>query len=579
MPRDRGTESRRQTILAILLVTAVCVSVGLSRHLIASRQSPFSVKSLPIRHEELGCPPTATAWSIPDYPAIEAMREHIVHSFKLCETKFDGVEGTVWGLLPAQEYGMMFVRDTSTTAPALQYFYGDDYVRTPLEEFLRRQYGPDTPGADGDIPGDGAISAVVGADAHVDKATAVSDEETHLIHAAYSYYRATGGIDWLRKKLAGEAIIVRLNRALDWLFAHRFDSAHQLIKRGHTTDWGDIKFEPSTNPTDLDPLNDHWTCSVYDQALAYRALLELAEMNRVVGDKHRALDLEQRAEQLRLATNLHLWNSRGGFYLVHLHLTQLAHRFREEEMIGIGNALAVYCGITAPDQGQQILANLERARLAAGARKPGVSLYPAYPAGFFAHAQMSPGEYQNGGVWDWWGGVQIAAEFENGSSSLALAHLRMVAQDWAQHPRQIFEWQMPQTSEGWGAENYASAAATMAEAIVQGLFGVRIQEEGVKLRPRLGRHEGRIRVIQPASGFYVSYDYWYTPDLIVLNYGSNHPQTLEIGVLLPPGENTERVSIDGVVVLHRMETLVRDRYCVFEAPSAVHQAVITFKGD
>ena len=431
---------------------------------------------------------------------------------------------------------------------------------------------------DGDIPGEGAISAVIAPDRQIDKATVVSDEETHLIHAAYLYYRITGSSDWLKKELAGEPIITRLNSALDWLYTHRFDSAFQLIKRGHTTDWGDVKFEPSLNPTDLEPLTDHWVCSIYDQALAYRALLELAEMNQVLGDASQARELQERAQQLRLSTNESLWNPHGGFYSVHLHLTPLKHAFQEEQIISISNALVAYVGLSDPARNSEIFVSLEKARLAAEACKPGVSLYPPYPAGFFSHVQMSPGEYQNGGLWDWWGGVQMTAEFENGHSSLALAHLRMVAQDWAQHPQQIFEWQIPHTGEGWGAENYASAAATVAEAIVRGLFGVTIEKDVLKLQPRLREHEGQIRVVQPASGFYVSYDYGCGSDFILLDYGSNHPRPLEIKVLLPPGKETERVSIDDFSISHRMETLAEDSYCAFRAPSGVHRIFITFSG-
>ncbi len=571
-------ESKKQAIVTVSFLSTVLATVILSHLLMPPRGTRSPTSWPPIDLEELGDPPTATVWYIPDYPAIEAMRENILYTLQLCETEFKGLEGPVHGLLPAREYGMIFIRDTSTMMPALQYFYSEEYLRTPIEEFLRRQYGPDTKSIDGDIPGGGAISAVIGPDGHIDKATAVSDEETHLIHAAYLYYRATGGADWLQKELRGEAIIARLNRALDWLYTQRFSNVHQLIKRGHTTDWGDIKFEPSLKPTDLDPLTDHWTCSVYDQALAYRALLELAEMNQVLGDEQRARELQERAQQLRLSTNDSLWSPQRGFYLIHLHVTPLKHPFPEEEMISIANALVVHVGLTDPARGQEIFSNLERARLDAGASKPGVSLYPPYPCGFFAHVQMAPGEYQNGGLWDWWGGVQITAEFESGCSSLALAHLRMVAQDWAWHPRQIFEWQMPQTSEGWGAENYGSAAATMGEAIVRGLFGVIIEDDGVRLQPRLRKHEGRIRVLQPASGFYASYDYLYDSDFIILDYGSNHPWPLKIKLLLPLGKEVGKVSIDGLSASHRLETLVEDSYCAFEAPSGVHRVVVIFNG-
>jgi hypothetical protein len=405
----------------------------------------------------------------------------------------------------------------------------------------------------------------------------VSDEELHLINAAYRYYTMVGGFGWLRKEVRGETVLSRLNRALDWLYANRYHPATGLIKRGHTTDWGDVKFEPSASPTDLDPDADHWTCSIYDQAMTYRALLQLAEMNGAIGASARAEDLRQRAEALRLSTNRRLWSEQLESYRIHLHVTPLSHPFPEDEMISISNALAAYVGLSDLSRSADLLASLERARLRAGASKPGLSIYPPYPPGFFSHPQMSAGEYQNGGLWDWWGGVQITAEFENGESSTALAHLRMVARDWAKHPGLIFEWQMPSSGHGWGSPNYASAAATMAEAIVTGLYGVTIERDAISLRPRLGKHDGQVRVVQPASGLYLSYNHTHRQGAVILDYGSNHHNAIDVAVLLPRGREVERVSIDGHEVSYRVETLLEDRYCAFSGDSGVHRVVLTFK--
>ena len=104
-----------------------------------------------------------------------------------------------------------------------------------------------------------------------------------------------------------------------------------------------------------------------------------------------------------------------------------------------------------------------------------------------------------------------------------------------------------------------------------------IGQQEVTLQPRLSKHDGRIRVIQPASGLYVSYDYVYAPEFILLDHGTNHPAPLQIRVLLPRGKKIEEVSIDGSRIDHHMETVHQDNYCAFEAPSGVHRAVITLK--
>ena len=66
----------------------------------------------------------------------------------------------------------------------------------------------------------------------------------------------------------------------------------------------------------------------------------------------------------------------------------------------------------------------------------------------------------------------------------------------------------------------------MAEAVVRGLLGVYVEQDSVTLRVRLGKHHGRIGVVQPATGIYVAYDYKHDSGFVVLDYGANHPYPL-----------------------------------------------------
>lgn len=527
-----------------------------------------------------------TFWRFPDYPRLSTMRENIVQTFRRCEIEFTSPTGErIQGLVPGPEYPMIFARDTSTIIATARYFYPNERLRTPIEEFLRRQYGPETVSdEDGYAAGEGATSAVIAPDGHIDKATAVSDEETSLVHAAYVYYQAAGGSEWLREELSGRTVIARLNAALDWLYAHRFDETSGLIKRGHTTDWGDVKMEPTGgNPTDIDPQADGWACSIFDQALTYRALLELAEMNEAAGDRKRAESLRQKAAALHAQANLHLWQPEVGFYRTHLHLTPLRHPFNEDEMVSIAGAVAVHCGLADEAQARAIFRKLEMARLAARSPKPGLTLYPPYPTGTFAAPNMCAGCYQNGGLWDWWGGVQISAEFANGHSRQALAHLKQVADDWSQHPGEIYEWQEVPSGLGHGLAHYASAAGTVGEAIIGGLYGVALERESLTLNVRLGRHPGYIRAYQQATDHYIAYNYAYSGREIVLDYGTNHPGPFTIRLLLPENRNLklevggwmlERAEVDGEEVPFNVERQGDDVYCALSAPVGVHRLVV-----
>ena len=519
-----------------------------------------------------------TTWQLPRLAEVELMNSTISEVLRACEVEFTGAFGDpVWGFVPGSDYPMIFVRDTSTLLWTAAHYYGDARLVTPIEEFLRRQYDEKSRSdEDGVLAGAGAISAVIAPDAHIDKATAVSDEEAHLIHAAYVYYETVGGVPWLSKAIRGRTVVDRLSDALEWLWSHRLDAQTGLIKRAHTTDWGDVKIEPASNPTDIDPERDHWTASLYDQALAYRALRELAEMNQAVGDGRRADELLGRAEELRRRAQEVLWQPERGFFCTHVHLTPLEHPFDEDEMVSIANAVAVRCGLADERQALSIFARLEQARVEAGARKPGVVLFPPYPEGTFAEARMAPGHYQNGALWDWWAGWQILAEFEMGRSDMARTHLLQVADEWAGHVGQVFEWQMIDDHSGFGPADYAGAAGTVGQSVLQGLFGVYVTHGGVTLQPRLASWEGFVRVHQPATGRYAAYRYTPRADNLYLDYGTSGPAPVDIAVLVPENHAVQQVYVDGVAIPHTLSARGDDVYCVIEAPTGIHRVRLAF---
>src|SRR5262249_43089601 len=180
---------------------------------------------------------------------------------------YTGVNGDpIEGFFPGPTYSyapinganpfFLYIRDTATDLPMTRFYYGAQALRSSIEEFLRQQYT------------DGPISATISPDHKVDKATVVSDEETSAIIDAAEAYAAMPDPAWLNQKLNGQPLIERLNRAMTWVLTARRDPDTQLIKRAHTTDWGDIKWEPNSDPSHMQP-GDQWTVSIYDQAIAY----------------------------------------------------------------------------------------------------------------------------------------------------------------------------------------------------------------------------------------------------------------------------------------------------------------------
>jgi hypothetical protein len=275
---------------------------------------------------------------------------------------------------------------------------------------------------------------------------------------------------------------------------------------------------------------DQWTVSIYDQAIAYAALQGLARLNAAARREPDRARWEGEALELRASTNATLWldDPARGYYRIHRHVApdHVEHDIDEDDVIAIGNAAAVFYGLAEPDKVPRILAALERARVAAGAQKPGLTLNPAYPGWY--QVQMDMRMYQNGAIWDWWGGRQISAEFWSGYWRMARDHLLMVARDWATHPGQVREWESPWLGRTGADTAYAGAAAVVGQSIVEGLFGVQIAGRDVQLSPRLDEMSGGVRVYEPSSDTYAAYEYQATERGETIQYGSNSGAALAI---------------------------------------------------
>jgi hypothetical protein len=510
-------------------------------------------------------------WHVDGIPEVAPMQPTIKSVLDDVHVTYPGADGQpVEGFFPGPTYSYeklpgwtpfyFYVRDTATDVPMARYYYGAAALRSSIEEFLREQYP------------DGSISATIGPDFKVDKATVVSDEETSAIVDAMEVYDALPDPAWLTQTIRGQTLIERLNRAMGWVLGTRRDPQTTLIKRAHTTDWGDIKWEPNTDPSHIRP-GDQWTVSIYDQAIAYAALRGLARMNAAAGRDQDRARWESEAASLRDATNAILWEDDAdhGFYRIHRHLApdNVHHDMDEDDVVAIGNAAAVYYGLADADKVPRILAALERARLDAGAQKPGLTLDPAYDGWY--QVQMDRRMYQNGALWDWWAGRQISAEFWSGYWRMARDHLSMVARDWASHPGQVREWESPWLGRTGADQAYAGAAAVMGQSVISGLFGVRMSGKEVQLTPRLEDMNGGVRVYEPATDVYTAYEYQATERGEALQYGSNSPTALSVRLPVRWQGDT-RARLDGkdwlpITYEHTGEMLVG----TVIVPSGTHQ--------
>ena len=523
-------------------------------------------------------PEAPTAWEVQEDPRIGRMARNMASTFEAMRKCFAGVSGHVCGFRPGNAYDAIYVRDSAYLSAITRYAYTPMHLRSVVEEVLAIQYDE----SDGELPvrdklpripwpsrpGDGAISAVIDYDLRREKASVASDEEQSLIRAAYVAFRVDGGAAWLRKQVRGRSVLDRLAIAMAWTLEHRRDETTGLIIRPHTTDWGDVESgDDGSWGGDAPPTA--WTASIYDQAVTYRALRELAIMCGAAGDSGRSQKFSALADDLRARTRDYLWYDARGYFRTHVHVqgappgmrpirAPQAHPFDEDEIVSVANAIAIYAGLADDAQTARATDALEAARLNARSAIPGVALFPAYPGGTFRSPQMAPGRYQNGAAWDWWAGTQIMAEFARGYSNLAYVHLAAMAKAWSDHPDDIPEWRVvdPDAPIGVGlpagSGHYAAAAGTMGEAVLFGLFGLDLSHDTWSVTPRLGSLSGQARIRTPlenGEGVFLTVGQRVFRDqgnlLISITYATNHPNQGWLAVRVPSDQPPSAVRLDG----------------------------------
>ena len=431
-----------------------------------------------------------TTWWVNDVPTIDGMAARIHDTLSATSRELTWHGRAIRGNSAGSLYAPIFVRDMATIQPALPYFLPQAYMQTPPEGFLASQDRFGT--------GDGAVAATLNSQGAVDKATVVSDEESSAVHAAFAYYRAFGGTDWLLSEVDRRRVVDRVGDALGYLWAKRRWADGSLLYRGHTTDWGDVKRSTGAEPTDL-ASGDELTLSPFDQAWHYRALYDYAAMLDTIGQPADAEVQRVRAAQVRTETNAVLWQPDRGHYRVHAHATDWTDPFDEDAVVPISSVLSIFAGLASPEQVAPIFDAAARAEAAAGTNRAGLTLSPPYPDNFFESRRMAGGEYQNGAVWDWWGGLQIVSEFEHGHADRAIDHLDAVARAW-ESANGVHEWFHIPSQTGQGSSEFAGAAGTMAQAVIRGMFGVDVTPDYYRITCRLGSRSGGLRAIRPAGG-------------------------------------------------------------------------------
>lgn len=445
------------------------------------------------------------------------------------EVSFRAQSGEVFGFAAGTDYPQVWLRDANTIIPASRYYYDKRYLYSWLEEHLAVQEP------------DGSLADWVDAVGRTEKNTTATDQEASAVQAAAQVFDLLGP-DWLEKEIRGQRIIDRLERALDYVFRHRFSPEQGLIKGAHTADWGDV------DVVDADELavdvNDrtHWTTDIYDQGMVFQACLNLAEMLDALGQAHQADSWRDRAALLKSNTDRWLWQAGREFFRVHSHLDSLQHEFDEDAMFPMGgNVVAVLSGLADAEQSLRILQNALKKQEEFGISTVSGTLLPPYPEGFFKHPLLDdPYEYQNGAQWDWFGGRLVYAMFNHGLSLQARDKLLEIVRKNL-NSGTFYEWDNRE-GVGLGSDAYCGSAGSLAKAIFEGYLGIHVRRGALRLAPRILDEHTKAHIYFPVIDAFIAFEFLHhrAEKKIVMAYNSNFLGEGDIEILLyARGKETE----------------------------------------
>ena len=372
------------------------------------------------------------------------------------------------GLNAGSGYGEVWIRDFNTFIELALQVRDSRSIRQALLVFFHFQ-PEDGNIIDGYIPAD---KASVGYDytesetmpqfkGH--KNTVETDQESSLVQAVYKYVRVTGDRSILRETVNGKTVLARLQLALDYVLSRRFNADYGLVWGATTVDWGDV--QPEHQWGVAFDRSSHRAIDVYDNAMFVIAADNLAELLRESGaDSSRWSAVRDR---VRSNARRYLWDARRHKFRPHIYLdgSPFPGDFEEDRIYYHGGtAIAIEAGFLNRDEIDLVLNDLRNNVRFAGAASIGLTVFPAYPSGYFKNPAMKPYSYQNGGDWSWFGGRMIQQLIEHGFVEDAYTELVPMLQR-VRRNNGFFEWYTVD-DQPRGSGTFRGSAGVLAKAVL-----------------------------------------------------------------------------------------------------------------
>lgn len=294
------------------------------------------------------------------------------------------------------------------------------------------------------------------------KNTVETDQESSLIQAVWKYINRSGDQSILNETIAGETVLNRMIRAMEFLMKERFDEKYGLIWGATTADWGDVQPEHEWGVYLTE--DTHYAIDIYDNAMFLIALQNLIAL--LPDNDTRRGEWQEVHDTIRTNVREHLWDGENQKFIPHIYLedSPFPDDFDENKIhYHGGTAVAIEAGLLSKEEieavNKQMLANIK----ASGAPSIGLTVYPPYPEGFFKNKGMYPYGYQNGGDWTWFGGRMIQQLIRNGFVKEAYAEIRPMIDRVIENDG-FYEWY---TVDGkpTGSGQFRGSAGVLARAV------------------------------------------------------------------------------------------------------------------
>ena len=386
------------------------------------------------------------------------------------DKRFDKVDDMALALLndfnAGTSYGEIWIRDYNTFINGSLRVHTEDEVKERLLLFFRIQ------GEDGNVP-DGAIKSdkanvgykyiysklAPGWAAH--KNTVETDQESSLIQAVTKYIQATGDREILAEKVGDQAVVSRMDAALQYVLKDRWSERYGLVIGATTVDWGDMQAQQGWGVA----INDKtkWAISIYDNAMFLMAINDFISI--APKDYRSKVNWQETASALKKNIRKYLWDAKAQKYVPHIYLNgrPFTNDFDENKILYTGGTA---CAILAGLNSKREIVNINRQFLDAAAKEPyatiGMTVYPPYPLAAFPN--VPPYTYQNGGDWTWFGARMVQALVANGFAEQGYAEISPMI-DRVLKNDGFYEWYDVKTGAAEGSGDFRGSAGVLHDAI------------------------------------------------------------------------------------------------------------------